>query len=170
MNSLSENAAELLSNFEPASSEKMQNILAKTPSLPEDYYQFIKEVGSGNMVYDGDDHFSFESVPIDAAKELFQDEVIYDSKIPYDGPAKGTVWVFGFDSGGASVGFDSGDENRLVEIAADRTIIKFDRNMTFKRFIEGLIVCYPQTGYKYENGIWYGWKGEEEGRYPQDLA
>jgi hypothetical protein len=47
----------------------------------------------------------------------------------------------------------SGDEWRLVEVDNMRLITRLD--LTFKQFIEGLFVCYPQFPKRYFDKKWF---------------
>ena len=95
---------------------------------------------------DEGEHFVFERRLLSAEHEYFKDRQIYDHG------ASGDVWIFGWENMGTAYGFDSGDGWRLVQIDEYRIVIKL--KLSFKEFVEGLIVCYPQIPMEYTNGVW----------------
>lgn len=97
--------------------------------------------------------FFFEGALVDAELELFHDKEIYKYG------AKGPVKLFGSEWSGMNYGFDTGDGWRLVQIDTDRTVKSL--NLSFKKFIEGMFVCYPDFPVSYEFGKWKVATGEE---------
>lgn len=143
----------LLRGLRPLGDDDLHEVRQLSQHFPPDYLSFLNERGHG-VINEDDGSFPLLVVghrPIDAAKEYFGDELIYADG-PYGEGAKGLVWLFGTDSTGTAFGFDSGDDWRLVEIDNARCITRLE--LTFKQFIEGLFVCYPQTPVSFSSGIW----------------
>lgn len=86
---------------------------------------------------EGGFHFTFLRCPIDAEKEVFNDDLVKRNG------AVGPVCVFGHDQSGLTFGFDSGMNWKILEIDEDREVVPL--KLTFKEFVEGLLVKYPQT-------------------------
>ena len=160
LESLNSIAPELLSELRPLTPNELEDLLKISKSFPMDYLIFLKERGHGvwNENESSLPALVFVNCPINAAKDYYFDDQIYTNNSS-DSGAKGVVWIFAMDSVGTAFGFDSGDNWRLLEIDNYRNINHIE--MTFKQFIEGCIVCYPQTPIRYSgNGIWIDMCGE----------
>lgn len=143
----------LLRELHPLEPDALDGIRQLSPHFPVEYLAFLRERGHGVM---NEDESSFPLLvvnqrPVDAAKDYFDDDLIY-SDGPYEAGAKGVVWLFGLDSMGTAFGFDSGDSWQLMEIDNARCITRLD--LTFKQFIEGLFVCYPQRPVSFSSSTW----------------
>ncbi|WP_237226385.1 hypothetical protein [Rubinisphaera sp. JC750] len=145
LESLRPDQGPLLASLSPSSDPEIQAVVDAHPSCPAEYLQFLRERGAGAMLDEGE-HFVFERQLVSAEREYFQDKQIYDHG------AKGDVLIFGWESMGTAYGFDTGDDWQIVEIDGDRTVTKLD--LSFKQFVEGLLVCYPQIPTKYGAGKW----------------
>ncbi|MBK8287035.1 MAG: hypothetical protein IPK97_20415 [Ahniella sp.] len=143
----------LLRELRPLGADALDDIRQLSQRFPAEYLSFLHERGYGVMK---EDVSSFPLLvvnqrPVDAARDYFGDDLIY-SDGPYEEGAKDVVWIFGLDSTGTAFGFDSGDSWRLLEIDNSRCITRLD--LTFKQFIEGLFICYPQRPIGFSSGIW----------------
>ncbi|MCR9296034.1 MAG: hypothetical protein NXI32_25240 [bacterium] len=145
LESLRPEVGQLLAALTPHSEFEVQAMSDAKPSCPDQYLQFLRERGTGALIDNGE-HFVFEGKLVSAEHDYFQDLQIYDHG------AKGDVLIFGWESIGTAYGFDTGDDWRIVEIDEYRTVTKLE--LTFKQFVEGLLVCYPQIPMKYYSGIW----------------
>lgn len=54
---------------------------------------------------------------------------------------------------GITFGFEFGDGLRLVEIDNYRWVRRL--GLTYGQFVEGLLVCHPQTPHFYDDGRWF---------------
>ena len=135
----------LLASLIQRSDAEIQAVIDAYPSCPAEYIQFLRERGSGALLDDGE-HFVFERRLVSAEHDYFQDKQIYDHG------AKGDVLIFGWESMGTAYGFDTGDDWQIVEIDEYRTVTKLE--LSFKQFVEGLLVCYPQIPMKHRSGKW----------------
>lgn len=143
----------LLRELRPLEPYELDEIRQISPYFADEYLVFLRERGYGAI---NEDSSSFPLLvvnqrPVDAVKGYFGDYLIH-SDGPYEAGAKGVVWLFGVDSMGTAFGFDSGDSWQLMEIDNARCITRLD--MTFKQFIEGLLVCYPQRPVSFSSNIW----------------
>jgi len=151
LDTISSNAAELLKDLTPVSEKNISTIKSKHPGCPTEYLLFIKERGGGGL--EKGEMFFFEDQLVDAETELFYDKEIYNLG------AKGAVKIFGSECSGINYGFDIGNKWSLVQVNPDRTVTKL--NLSFKRFIEGMFVCYPDFPVSYSNEKWTVATGEE---------
>jgi hypothetical protein len=135
----------MLDSLTPVSESEILALSYLYPSCPVEYLEFIRERGVGALIDNGE-HFVFESHLLSAEQEYFQDREIYSRG------AKGDVLIFGWESGGTAFGFDVGDNWQLVEVDEYRTVTKL--GLSFKRFVEGMLVCYPQIPMSYSAGRW----------------
>jgi hypothetical protein len=144
----------LLKDLSPVSGDDLKMMRHQWPEAPEEYFLFIQEVGCGAMKEepDGFPLMVFNRDLVDAESGYFGDDQVYKDG-PYEPGAKGKVWIFGVDSTGTALGFDSGDEWRILEVDNMRWVTRLD--LTFKQFVEGLFFCYPQRPVKYSQGRWY---------------
>lgn len=150
-------AGELLEKLVPISEQQREIFVSADVDWPEDYLAFLYERGLG-LLQESDAILPILDfcLPIDAAKDHYCDDLIYEF-IESEG-ALGVVWIFAFNSQGHALGFDSGDGWRLMFIDNDRCIIRLD--LTFRQFIEGVLVCYPDRPLRHEGGVWWDWVGE----------
>jgi hypothetical protein len=144
----------LLERLIPASSEQGLALQQRWPDAPSEYFAFMQERGHGEIKEDNSalPLFTIQPALLSAATDYFGDDGVYKDG-PYEPGAKGEVWLFGSDSTGTAVGFDSGDSWRLLEIDNMRWITRLD--LSFRKFIEGLLVCYPQRPVSFADGIWH---------------
>lgn len=144
----------LLERLIPVLPEQALTLRKRWPSAPNEYFEFMNERGHGEIKED-DSAFSLltiQSTLLSAASDYFGDDGIYKDG-PYEPGAKGDVWLFASDSTGTAIGFDSGDNWRLLEVDNMRWITRLD--LSFRQFIEGLLVCYPQRPVSFTNSTWY---------------
>jgi hypothetical protein len=121
-------------DLSPLQTEELESITGRWPDLPAEYISFLREQGAG-PIEDGF-HFNFLRVPLDACTEVFRDRLILERG------AKGDVVIFGHDQTDSSYGFDTGNQNALVEVTEDRQVTPF--RGTFGQFLERLVSDYPQ--------------------------
>ncbi|MFK0378908.1 hypothetical protein [Pandoraea sp. NPDC090278] len=148
----------LLEDVVPLQEPEIAAIVARLPGIPNEYLVFLKEVGVGVWKDQADlSPYYFPRTPEDAARDHFKDTLIYEE---YDGNpgAFGTVWIFAYDCVGTGYGFDSGDNWKIVEIDTTRTITRLE--LSFRRFVEGLLVCYPLIPTQYSDGTWVDLAGD----------
>lgn len=143
----------LLSALTPHSTSDVAAIAEKWPSCPTDYLTFLIERGSGPLIHEGE-HFLFVHNLLSAEKEYYGDRLIYDYG------AKGDIMIFGWESSGTAYGFDSGDEWHLVEVDEFRIVTRL--GLSFRQFVEGLLICYPQIPMRYESGVWFDGVGQPQ--------
>ncbi|WP_147290477.1 hypothetical protein [Pannonibacter phragmitetus] len=144
----------LFERLAPVAPDQILELRRRWSDAPSDYFEFLQERGCGDIK---ENEFSFPLLTvwpylISAAKDYFGDDSIYKDG-PYEPGAKGEIWLFGSDSTGAAIGFDSGDNWRLLEVDNMRWITRLD--LSFRQFIEGLLVCYPQRPVRFSDGVWY---------------
>lgn len=151
LDGISENSSELLGDLTPVTTQNVNALREKYPNCPDGYFHFLEERGVGGLE-DGE-MFFFEESLVDAESELFLDKEIYKFG------AKGPIKIFGSEWSGFNYGFDTGDEWALVQVDTDRTVKKLD--ISFKKFIEGMFVCYPDYPVSYDDGKWTVATGEE---------
>lgn len=145
-------ACALLERLTPVSSGDVSGMRQQWPAAPDDYFTFMQERGHGEIKEDDCalSLLTIQSILCPAADYFGNDEFYKDG--PYESGAKGEVWLFGWDSTGTAFGFDSGDGWRLLEIDNMRWITRLD--LSFRQFVEGLLVCYPQRPISFANGVW----------------
>jgi hypothetical protein len=136
---------DLFSALSPVDPDTVQVLKGQLPDSPDEYWQFLLERGSGYLRADGEP-FYFETTPVSAVRSYFRDELIFE------GGARGDIWVFGWESQGIAYGFDSGDGWRLAEVDEYREVTHL--SLSFKQFVEGLMVCYPQIAVSFDDGCW----------------
>lgn len=151
LDNLTMSSASLLADLRPLDEHEVERLREEFPCCPEDYFVFLIERGAGELE-DGD-MFFFERHLVDAVGELFRDQEI--CKLG----AKGPVKIFGSEWSGINYGFDAGDNWSLVQVDTDRTVKKL--KLTFKEFVEGMFVCYPDFPVSYNAGKWRVATGEE---------
>jgi hypothetical protein len=128
-----------------AAEQAVAEMRQKYPYCPESYWAFMMERGSGALEQDGEPFFFVEQL-LSAESEIYRDRQIYENG------AKGDVMIFGYESMGTTYGFDTGNDWKLVEIDEFRIVTPLD--LTFKEFVVGLVLCYPQIAIRVENREW----------------
>lgn len=144
----------LLERLRPVPPDQVLALRQRWSGAPNDYFAFVQERGQGEIKEDDSSLPLLTIWPtlLSAATDYFGDDGIYKDG-PFEPGAKGEVWLFGSDSTGAAIGFDSEDNWRLLEVDNMRWITRLD--LSFRQFIEGLFVCYPQRPVRFANGTWY---------------
>lgn len=145
LESLRPEHGQLFASLTPSSDYEVQVVSDAHPSCPDEYLRLLRERGTGALIDKGE-HFVFEGRLVSAEHDYFRDRRIYDHG------AKGDVLIFGRESMGTAYGFDTGDDWQIVEIDEYRAVTKL--GLSFKQFMEGLLVCYPQIPMKYDSGRW----------------
>ena len=119
------NSAGVGSRLTPISEAEVISIRAQYPSVPEDYLDYLREVGYGDvgggsyMIYSG----------------LLQSDEIYDPETAED---LSRVAFFGDDFGGQCAGFDTSKNWVVVEVESiDNSLSEMSK--TFEEFITGTI-------------------------------
>jgi hypothetical protein len=148
---------DLLGGLKPLSSAELVKIRQKWPSAPGEYLAFLAERGSGSLE-DGSPlpPFFFGPELLNAERDYYGDALFRENG-PFEAGAKGDVWIFGTDSTGTAFGFDSGDGWRILQIDNMRWVTRLD--LSFKQFIEGLLICYPQLPRRYAENKWFDSSG-----------
>jgi hypothetical protein len=121
-------------DLSPLKPEELDLVTNRWPNLPADYISFLRERGAG-PIEDGF-HFNLLRMPLDASTEVFKDRLILERG------AKGDVVIFGHDQAHSSYGFDTGNQNALVEVDEYRQVNAIPA--TFSQFLERLVTEYPQ--------------------------
>ncbi|MEC5397422.1 hypothetical protein [Uliginosibacterium sp. H1] len=160
---LTKNGVPDFSSLKRFSESETANLNETHIEAPFEYVQYLKEVGHGEWLdEDGFAPYYFLPTLENASEEYFKDTLIYE--IDADSPAaKGIVWLFACDSIGQGFGFDSGDSWRVVRIDTGRSVERLD--LSFLKFIEGLVVCYPIAPVSYADGKWFDGCGDS---YPDE--
>ena len=145
---------DLLKRLTPVPPEQVLAMRQRWPDAPNEYFAFMQERGNGEIKENGSalPLLTIQPLLLSAATDYFGDDGVYKDG-PYEPGAKGGVWLFGSDSTGTAVGFDSGDNWRLLEVDNMRWITRLD--LSFRQFLEGILVCYPQRPVRFVNGTWY---------------
>ncbi|MBA4152282.1 MAG: hypothetical protein C0509_06950, partial [Acinetobacter sp.] len=148
------NGLPLLQRLMPVPSGQVLAMRQRWSSAPNEYFVFMQERGHGEIKEDDSalPLLTIQPTLLSAATDYFGDNGVYQDG-PYEPGAKGEVWLFGSDSTGTAVGFDSGDSWRLVEVDNMRWVTRLD--LSFRQFIQGVLVCYPQRPVRFANGTWY---------------
>lgn len=149
---LTKNGVPNLSSLKRLSESEAAKLNEAHPGVPAEYVEYLKEFGYGEWL-DEESFAPYHFFPKleNAAEEYFKDTLIYEDDA--DNPAaKGVVWLFACDSTGNGFGFDSGDSWRIVSIDACRSVERL--NLSFLKFIEGLVACYPFVPVSYTGGKW----------------
>jgi hypothetical protein len=113
--------AGLIENFELVDAKKLQVLRARHPGIPEDYLEFLTEVGWGTF---GEVYFSVYSGPIDA-------EDVYD---PETAARFKTLLILGDDCAGCNIAFDTMRSWAIVEIESATMEVDLVAK-TFEEFI-----------------------------------
>lgn len=151
LDEISQHASECLAELTPASPRLISEMRTSNPNCPEEYFQFLEERGFGGL--EEGFMFQFEEGLIDAEKDLFFDREIYKFG------AKGPIKIFGSEISGINYGFDSGFDWKLAQVEPNRLVTHL--NISFKKFVEGMFVCYPNFPVSFSNGKWRLATGEE---------
>lgn len=130
-----------------SSLDEVAGLQALHPHVPVPYWKFLEERGHGWLKDDGFAFMKIEERPLSAIEDVFGDHEILALG------AKGDIIIIGNELSGVAFGFDTGDDWKMVEVEADRTVTPLD--IDFYHFILGVVVCYPQTPRRYANGTWY---------------
>jgi hypothetical protein len=141
----------LISGLMPMSDEAVKGAVGAAQSVPSSYTKFLTNFGSGKIKPPNEPdrfpaHFEILERLRSAEKEYFQDTKIYEHG------AKGDVLIFGTESTGICYGFDSGNNNAVVQIDNYRIVQNLD--LDFEQLIFGIIACYPDFPESYGNGLW----------------
>ena len=148
----------LIAGLSPLNDEAVEHACSIGSCLPEGYAEFLKNFGAGKIKAPSEPanfpaHFEVLKVLRSAEKDYFQDRIIYEHG------AHGDVLIFGVESTGICYGFDSGNNNALVQVDNYRIVQKLD--LDFDEFIFGIVACYPDFPEKYENGLWVNDLGDQ---------
>ncbi len=141
----------LIAGLAPLSDEAVEKACSIGSCLPDAYRKFLKNFGAGKIKAPNEPanfpaHFEVLEQLRSAEKDYFQDTMIFEHG------ALGDVLIFGVESTGICYGFDSGDNNAVVQVDNYRIVKKLD--LVFEEFIFGIIACYPDFPEKYDNGLW----------------
>ncbi|MCS6180354.1 SMI1/KNR4 family protein [Shewanella baltica] len=113
------NKIETLSELERASEDKISKLKLDIPNLPDDYLEFIKTIGFGNL---SDIQLYGEPVP---------PRYIYGDRLGLE-----SIVLFGDDFQGYCFGFDINDGCRVVEVSPKGEVDK-SVEPSFKSLMEG---------------------------------
>jgi hypothetical protein len=128
LESIRPDLAKMFGRLRKVSRDSVDLMRKQYPGCPDSYWSFLMEMGVGPIEQDGEP-FRFEECLLNAATELYQDDLIYENG------AKGVVMIFGHESMGTAYGFDTGDNWSLVEIDEFRVVTRLGLN--FEQFVIG---------------------------------
>jgi len=138
---------ELFSGLVGMQADQILLLKERFPICPTEYWEFLKERGSGSLMDGGLSVMVVENGPQSAISDVFGDELI----LQYG--AQSDVLIFLAEMSGMAYGFDTGDDSRIVEVDPDRTVSRLE--IDFFHFMIGIDVCFPQIPHRYSDGRWY---------------